>query len=103
MQTTGVNRVCRRLAATTGLLLILVATAAGADPLAADAATAAASQPLLADMTVTEVDVSVGALVDASKESASTGDKPVRQADDAGAFLGQLVTQYFESYNQAIK
>jgi hypothetical protein len=103
MQATGANRVLRRLAATTGLLLMLAGTAAGADPFVADAATAAASQPLFADVAVTEVDVSVSALVDAPKESASTGDMPVRQADDAGAFLGQLVTQYFESYNQAIK
>jgi hypothetical protein len=51
MRTTGgVNRVFRRLAATSGLMLILAATAADADP---------------------------------------------------GAFLGQLVTQYFDSYNQA--
>jgi hypothetical protein len=56
MRTTGgVNRVFRRLAATSGLALILAATAADADPFVAE----------------------------------------------PGAFLGQLVTQYFDSYNQA--
>jgi hypothetical protein len=99
MQAIGVNSVCRRLAATTALLLILVAQAAGADPFVADAAIAAASRPLLTDVAASEVDVSVSALVNASKESAGAGDKPVVQVDDAGAFLGQLVTQYFESYN----
>ena len=58
MHTPGVNSVYRRLAATTGLLLILMASAAGADPLVADAAIAAASQQLLADVAATEVDVS---------------------------------------------
>jgi hypothetical protein len=100
MQATGVNRLCRRIAATTGLLLILVARAAGADPFVADAAIAAASQPLLTDVAVTEVYLSVSSSsVSTSRNSASTGDKPVRQVEDAGAFLGQLVTQYFESYN----
>jgi hypothetical protein len=100
MQATGMNRHCRRLAATTGLLLILVARAAGADPSVADAAIAAASQPLLTDAAVTEVDVSVSSSsVGTSRNSASTGDEPVRQVEDDGAFLGQLVTQYFESYN----
>jgi hypothetical protein len=99
MYATGLNSVLRRLAATTGLLLILVATAAGADPLDADAATAAASQPLLTDVPATGADSPVSALVDASKDRASTGDKAVGQVDDAGAFLGQLVTQYFEHYN----
>ena len=91
MQETGTSRVLRRLAATTGLLLILVATAVGADPTDADAATAAASQPLLTDVPVAEVD--------SPKDSASTGDKPAGQVDDAGAFLGQLVTQYLDSFN----
>ena len=91
MYATGLNRVLRRLAATTELLLILVATAACADPPDADAATAAASQPLLAAVPVAEVD--------ASRDSASTGDKPVGQVDDAGAFLGQLVAQYLDSFN----
>ena len=91
MQETGTSRVPGRLAAATGLLLIMVATAAGADPLDADAATAAASQPLLTDVPVAEVD--------SPKDSASTGDKPAGQVDDAGAFLGQLVTQYLDSFN----
>jgi len=91
MYATGLNRVLRRLAATTGLLLILVATAAGADPLDADAATAAASQPLVADAPVAEVD--------SSKDSAGTADRPAGQVDDAGAFLGQLVAQYLDSFN----
>jgi hypothetical protein len=95
MQAIGVNSVCRRLAAATGLLLILMATAAGADPLDADAATAAASQPLFEDAQASELDVSVGA----SKDSASAVENPVQRVDDAGAFLGQLVTRYFESYN----
>jgi hypothetical protein len=99
MQETGVSRVLRRLVATTGLLLILAATAADADPLDADAATAAASQSRLADAAATEVDAPVIALVDAKKDSASTVDGPHRQVDDAGAFLGQLVTQYLESFN----
>ena len=102
MQAAGVNTVFRRLAATAGLLLILVADAAGADPLVADAAIAAASQPQLTDVSANEVDSSVNALVDASsasKDNTSTVENPVAQVDDAGAFLGQLVTQYFESYN----
>jgi hypothetical protein len=100
MQATGVNRVCRRLAATTGLLLLLGVEAAGADPFVADAAIAAASQPLLADVAVTEVDASVSSSsVSTSRNSASTGAKPVGPVEDAGAFLGQLVTQYFEHYN----
>jgi hypothetical protein len=89
MQETGTSRVLRQLAAATGLLLIMVATAAGADP--PDAATAAASQPLLTDVPVAEAD--------SSKDSASTGHKSVGQVDDAGAFLGQLVTQYLDSFN----
>jgi hypothetical protein len=102
MQPTGANRVLRRLAETAGLLLILVATAAGADPLDADAATAAAIQVRPTDVPATEVDSTVSALADASdasKDSASTGERPVGKVDDAGAFLGQLVTQYFEHYN----
>jgi hypothetical protein len=98
MQATGAIRVPRRLAATIGLLLILVANAAGADPLDADAATAAASQARLTDVAATAVDSPASAAADAKKDSASTGDKPVGQVDDAGAFLGQLVTQYFENY-----
>ena len=80
-----------RLAATTGLLLILVATAAGAAPPDADAATAAASQPLLTDVPVAEAD--------SSKDDATAGNKPAGQVDDAGAFLGQLVAQYLDSFN----
>jgi hypothetical protein len=100
MQAIGVNSVCRRLAATTALLLILVARAAGADPFVDDAAIAAASQRSLTDVAVTEVDVSAtSSSVGTSRNSASTGAKPVGQVEDAGAFLGQLVTQYFESYN----
>jgi hypothetical protein len=102
MHAMGANRVFRRLAATAGLLLILVATAAGADPLDADAEIAAANQASLADVPATEVDSSISALVDASdasKDSASTGAKLAGKVDDAGAFLGQLVTQYFEHYN----
>jgi hypothetical protein len=102
MQATGVNRVLRRLAATTGLLLIVAATATGADPLDADAATAAASQARSTDAPATEVDSPVSALADASiasKDSTSTHGKLAAQADDAEAFLGQLVTQYFEHYN----
>jgi hypothetical protein len=91
MQVTGTSRVLRRLAATTGLLLIMVATAVGADPPDADAATAAASQPLLTDVPV--------AGADSSKETPSTGDRPAGQVDDAGAFLGQLVTRYLDSFN----
>ena len=91
MQVTGTSRVLRRLAATTGLLLIMVATAVGADPPDADAATAAASQPLLTDVPVAEVDKSM--------DNATAGDKSVGQVDDAGAFLGQLVTQYLDSFN----
>jgi hypothetical protein len=99
MQVTGASGVLKRVAATAGLLLILVAAPAGADPLAAAAATAAATQPSLTDMSATEVDSSVCALVDASKDSASTVEKLVGQADDAGAFLGQLVAQYLDSFN----
>ena len=91
MQETGTSTVLRRLAATTGLLLILLATAAGAGPPDADAATAAPSQPLLGDVPVAEVD--------SSKESASIGDKPAGQVDDAGVFLGPLVAQYLDSFN----
>ena len=99
MQATGVNRVFRQHAATIGLLLILVATAAGADPLDADAAIAAANQASLADVPATEADSSVSALADAKKDSASTVDGPDGQVIDAGAFLGQLVTQYLDSFN----
>ena len=105
MHITGVNRVFRRLAATTGLLLVLVATAAGADPFVADAATAAASQTRPPDVAATEVDVSVSSSsvssssVSAAQNRATTGDKPVAQVDDTGAFLGQLVSRYFESYD----
>ena len=105
MQTSGVNSVCRRLAATTGLLLFLAANAAGADSLVADAATVAASQPLPSDVAATEVDVSVSSSsassssVSTVQNRATTGDKPVAQVDDTGAFLGQLVSRYFESYN----
>ena len=56
MQATGLNRISRRLAATTGLLLMLVATTAGADPLDADAATTAASQLVLSEVAASEVD-----------------------------------------------
>ena len=102
MHTPGVYR---RVVATAGLLLILMASVAGADPLVADAAIAAASQQLLADMAATEVDVSASSSsvdsssVRASKERATTGDDPPRPGDDDGAFLGQLVARYFESYN----
>jgi hypothetical protein len=99
MQATGANRVLRRLAATAGMLLILVATAAGADPLDGDAATAAASQPLLTDVPAFGADSPVSALVDASKDSASTVESPAGQVDDAGAFLRQLVTQYLDRFN----
>jgi len=97
MQTSGVNSVCRRLAATTGLLLFLAANAAGADSLVADAdaATAAASQTLPSDVAATEVDVSISA----APNRETTGDQPIAQVDDTGAFLGQLVARYFESYN----
>jgi hypothetical protein len=100
MQVRGVNRIFRRLAATTGLLLILVATTAGADPLEGDAANAAASQPLHSDVSAREVDAPVSASsVVASTDSVSTVEKPVGQADDIGAFLGQLVTRYLDRFN----
>ena len=105
MQTRGVNRTFGRLAATTGLLLILVANAAGADPLVAEAATASASQQRLSDLAASEVNVSASSSpvdsssVSAAQNRATTGDKPVAQVDDTGAFLGQLVARYFESYN----
>jgi hypothetical protein len=102
MQATRANRVPRRLAAMTGLLLIMAAAAGGADPLDAAAATATASQARPSDAVATEVDSLVSALADesdVSKDSASNGERPVRAVDDAGAFLGQLVTQYFEHYN----
>jgi hypothetical protein len=99
MQTTGVNRVLRRVAATAGLLLTLAATPAGADPLDADAATAAASQARLTDVAATAVDSPASAAADAKKDSASTVDGPDGQFDDAGAFLGQLVTRYLDSFN----
>jgi hypothetical protein len=103
MRTAGVIRVFKRFGATTGLLLFLFAAAAGADPLDADAAPAAASQPLPADVPVRDVNALVSAsvitTVIASAQSSSTGDKAVGPVDDGGAFLGQLVAQYFESYN----
>lgn len=107
MHEMGVNRICRRLAATTGLLLFLAANAAGADSLVADtdAATAAASRTLPSDVAAIEVDVSVSSSsvssssVSAAQNLETTSDQPVAQADDTGAFLGQLVARYFESYN----
>jgi hypothetical protein len=105
MQATGLNRISRRLAATTGLLLILVAGTAGADPLDADVATASESQQQLVDLAASEVNVSASSSsvdsssVSASKESATTGGEPAGPGDDEGAFLGQLVARYFESYN----
>ena len=105
MHTTGGNSVCRRRAATTGLLLILMASAAGADPLVADAAIDAASRQLLAGVAAIEGDVSASpssvdsSSVSAAQTRASTGDDPVGPVDDDGAFLGQLVARYFESYD----
>ena len=37
--------------------------------------------------------------VGVSADSVSTAEKPVGQVDDSGAFLGQLVTQYLDSFN----
>jgi hypothetical protein len=100
MQATGLNRIFRRLVATTGLLLILVATTAGADPLDADAATTAASQLVLSEVAASGVDAPMSvSLVVVSKASVSSVEKPVGQADDIEAFLGQLVTQYLDRFN----
>jgi hypothetical protein len=99
MQAAGVNKVFRSFAATIGLLLVLVATAAGADPLDSDAATAAAGAPLPAGAHATDVDGAVIATFVASQDSAGTRDNSVGQGDDAGVLLGQLITQYFESFN----
>jgi hypothetical protein len=114
MHFTGAKRMRRRLAATTGMLLILAATAAGADSLdtGGDGASASSSQvPLLAAAVgsgVGEVSLMPAAppLIDAAAVAADRaaerlrdGDAPVGQGDEALGFLDQLVTQYFESYN----
>jgi hypothetical protein len=113
MKITGAKRLSRRLTATSGLLLILAANAAGADSFdtGGDGAPAASSQvPLPAAYVgsgVGEVAPLSDALlidaeavaVDRSMKSRRDVEASARQDDEAPTFLDQLVTQYFDSYN----
>jgi hypothetical protein len=113
MHLAGAKRIFRRLTAATGLLLILAATAAGADSFGSDgvSAPAAASQfPMpaadigsgLGDATATSdaalIDAAAVA-VDRTSKSRHDAEASARQDDEVPGFLDQLVTQYFESYN----
>jgi hypothetical protein len=113
MKVAGAKRIGRRLTATTGLLLILAATAAGADSFdtGGDGAPASSSQvPLraadvgdgvreMAPIPDAPIIDAAAVAVDRSAKSQHVRDVPVAYGDEALGFLDQLVTQYFESYN----
>lgn len=109
----GAKRIFRRLTAATGLLLILAATAAGADSFGSDgvSAPAAASQvPMaaadsdsgLGDAITTSDEPLIDAAavaVDRSTKGRRDGEASAGHDDETQTFMDQLVTQYFESYN----
>ena len=84
---------------TVALTLVLVAAVAEADSLGADAATAAASAPLRADVPVSDAAELATVTADAPRGSAGIDDSQVRQDEETGVLLGQLVTQYLDSYD----
>ena len=84
---------------TVALTLVLVAAVTEADSLGADAATAAASAPLRADVPVSDAAALTTVTADAPRGSAGIDDSQVRQNDETGVLLGQLVTQYLDSYD----
>jgi len=81
------------------LTLVLVAAVAEADSLGADAATAAAGAPLRADVPVSDAAELATVTADAPRGSAGIDDSQVRQDEETGVLLGQLVTQYLDSYD----
>jgi hypothetical protein len=103
----------RRLTATTGLLLILAATVAGADSFGSDgdgapAASSRVPQPaadvgsgvgeVAPDSDAPVIDAATVA-VDRSIKIRRDAEASANRDDEAPTFLDQLVTQYFESYN----
>ena len=84
---------------TVALTLVLVAAVTEADPLGPDAATAAASAPLRADVPVSDAAELATVTADAPRGSAGIDDSQVRQDEESGVLLGQLVTQYLDSYD----
>jgi hypothetical protein len=84
---------------TIALTLVLVAAVAKADSLGADAATAAAGAPLRADVPVSDAAALATVTAEAPRVSAGIDDSQVRQDEETGALLGQLVTQYLDSYD----
>ena len=84
---------------TVALTLVLVAAVTEADSLGADAATAAASAPLRADVPVSDAAELATVTADAPRGSAGIDDSQVRQDEETGVLLGQLVTQYLDSYD----
>ena len=84
---------------TIALTLILVAAAAAADSLGADAATGAAGVPLPAATPASDAAALVTAPADASRGVAGLDENQVRQDEETGVFLGQLVTLYLDSYD----
>ena len=84
---------------TVALTLVLVAAVTEADSLGADAATAAASAPLRADVPVSDAAELATVTADAPRGGAGIDDSQVRQDEETGVLLGQLVTQYLDSYD----
>ena len=84
---------------TIALTLILVAAVTEADSLGADAATAVAGAPLRADVPVTDAAALATVTADVPRGSAGIDDSQVRQDEESGVLLGQLVTQYLDSYD----
>ena len=84
---------------TVALTLVLVAAVTEADSLGADAATAAASAPLRADVPVSDAAALATVTADVPRGSAGIDDSQVRQDEETGVLLGQLVTQYLDSYD----
>ena len=84
---------------TIALTLILVAAVTEADSLGADAATAAAGAPLRADVPVSDAAALATVTTQAPRGSTGIDDSLVRQDEETGVLLGQLVTQYLDSYD----
>jgi len=84
---------------TIALMLVLVAVVTEADSLGADAATAAAGAPLRADVPMSDAAAPVTVKAEAPRGSAGIDDSQVRQDEETGVLLGQLVTQYLDSYD----